>query len=118
MYRLTILAVCAACFLLAAAAALATTSQYRGPMYWSCPCDGSSSYSAGWRENWFDKSTSGVSDTAITFIDNGVYGYSWHGTVRNTAAHQRTYASTSYVKKGYCKFYAGTGFTGTCTVWG
>jgi hypothetical protein len=103
--------------------ALATTTTYRGPMYWDCTClDGSSSYSQQWRETWFIKSTSGTSDTAITFIDSGAYGYSWHGTVRNTASFQRAYAYTSittpYVKKAYCKWYSGTPFNGSCTVYG
>lgn len=115
--RLMIVALCAAALLLAASA-FAATSTYRGPMYWSCYCDGSSSYSSGWLENLFSKSTSGVSDTAVTLIDNGVFGYSWHGTVRNTASSQRAVWATGYVKKGYCKFYGGTAFNGSCTVAG
>lgn len=107
-----------ATFLISASVAYGAFVSYRGPMYWSCYCDGSSSYAAGWRENYFDKSTSGVSDTAVTFIDNGVFGYSWHGTVRNTAAHQRAYWENSYVKKAYCRFYSGTAFQGVCAVYG
>jgi hypothetical protein len=110
-------AVCAVVFALSAGAAYAGASTYRGPMYWNCYCDGSSSYSTGWVENWFAKSSSGVSDTVVTLIDNGVYGYSWHGTVRNTAATQRAlWLTWTVAKKGYCKFYSGTAFTGSCTV--
>jgi len=104
--------------LISASVAYAAFVSYRGPMYWSGPSDGGSSYSTSWRENYFDKSTSGVSDTGLTFIDNGAFGYSWHGTVRNTAAHQRAYWETSYVKKAYCRFYSGTPFTGVCAVYG
>jgi hypothetical protein len=107
-----------ATLLVSASVAYGALVSYRGPLYWSCYCDGSSSYAASWRENYFDKSTSGVSDTAVTFIDNGVFGYGWHGTVRNTSAHQRAYWDTGYVKKAYCKFYSGTAFTGVCAVYG
>ena len=116
--QLALLAVCATGFLVSAGASFAGTSTYRGPMYWSCFCDGSSSYSTGWRENWFSKSTSGVSDTMVTLIDGGAYGYSWHGTVRNTAANQRAVWANSVNKKGYCKFYGGSAFNGSCTVAG
>ena len=105
-----------AAMLAGAAVALAGTSTYRGPMYWSCFCDGSSSYASQWIENWFVKSTSGVSDTMVTLIDNGSYG--WHGTVRSTASAQRAWWVSSTVKKGYCKFYGGTAFNGSCFVAG
>ena len=60
-------------------------------------------------ENWFVKSTSGISDTMVTLIDNGAFGYSWHGTVRSTASAQKAVWASSSVKKGYCRFYSGTG---------
>jgi hypothetical protein len=100
--------------LVTAAIGLAATNTYRGPMYWSCPCDGSSPYASQWIENWFVKSTSGVSDTMVTLIDNT--SYSWHGTVRSTAATQKAWWVSSAVKKGYCKFYGGTAFNGSCFV--
>ena len=68
--------------LVTAVIALAGTNTYRGPMYWSCFCDGSSPYASQWIENWFVKSTSGISDTMVTLIDNT--SYSWHGTVRRS----------------------------------
>ena len=109
-------------FLVSAAAGFAATTTYRGPMYWNCYCDGASSYSKVWNENWFAKDSSGVSDTMITFIDAGAYGYSWHGTVRSTASTQHTYANTTiytpYVKKAYCRFYSGTAFHGSCFAYG
>ena len=55
------------------------------------------------------KSTSGISDTMVTLIDNGAFGYSWHGTVRSTASAQKAVWVSSSVKKGYCRFYSGTG---------
>ena len=100
--------------LVSAAIALAGTNTYRGPMYWSCFCDGNSPYGSQWTENWFVKSTSGVSDTMVTLIDNASYG--WHGTVRSTASTQRAWWASSAVKKGYCKFYGGTAFSGSCAV--
>jgi len=117
--QFVLLAVVIAGFVASATVAFAAVSTYRGPMYWNCYCDGSSSYSTGWIENWFAKSSSGVSDTMVTLIDNGVYGYSWHGTVRGTAKNQRAVWTTWTVsKKGYCKFYAGTAFNGSCFVAG
>lgn len=97
-----------------ASGALAATI-YKGPMYWSpTGIDGSSSYS-NWQSNDFSKSTSGVSDTMVTLIDN--VSYSWHGTVRNMNSHQHAFwgwEGTS--RKGYCKYYAGTNFNGSCWV--
>jgi len=112
---ITVLA-CVVGFLIAAAGAFAASSVYRGPMYWNCYCDGSSSYSSQWLVNYFIKSSSGVSDTMVTLIDNGTYGYSWHGTVRSTASQQRASWVSSVGKKGYCKFYSGTAFNGSCLV--
>jgi len=112
--KLVAAATALACALVSAAIAFAGTNTYRGPMYWSCPCDGSSPYASQWIENWFVKSTSGVSDTMVTLIDNGSYG--WHGTVRGTASTQKAWWVSSAVKKGYCKFYGGTAFNGSCFV--
>jgi hypothetical protein len=81
--HLVIAAVIAACLVFATSALAATI--YVGPRYWSCFCDASSSYSSNWYWNDFYKTTSGVSDTMVTLIDNGAFGYSWHGTVRSTA---------------------------------
>jgi hypothetical protein len=114
--KLTVVALAVAGFLISAVVAFAATSTYRGPMYWSCYCDGNSSYASGWIENWFVKNTSGVSDTMVTLIDNGALGYSWHGTVRSTASAQKSVWASSYVKKGYCRFYSGTAFNGSCFV--
>jgi hypothetical protein len=108
-------AVVAACLALAGSALAATI--YVGPRYWQCYCDASSSYSSSWFWNDFYKNTSGVSDTMVTLIDNGVFGYSWHATVRSTAQIQHAYwGDPRYVKKGYCKFYSGTAFNGSCAV--
>ena len=112
--HLVILLACIAGFLGAAASAYAASSVYRGPMYWSCYCDGSSSYSSQWWDNYFIKDSNGVSDTMVTLIDNVTY--SWHGTVRNTASQQKAWWVSSVVKKGYCKFYSGTAFNGSCLV--
>jgi hypothetical protein len=112
--HLVIAAVTAACLVFATSALAATI--YVGPRYWSCYCDASSSYSSSWYWNDFYKTTSGVSDTMVTLIDNGAFGYSWHGTVRNTAKIQHAYWGLAYVKKGYCKFYSGTAFNGSCAV--
>jgi len=114
--RLLTLLVCCAGFLAAVAVAFGASSLYRGPMYWNCYCDGSSSYSSQWVVNYFLKNSNGVSDTMVTLIDNGTYGYGWHGTVRNTASQQRASWVSSVGKKGYCKFYSGTAFTGSCLV--
>jgi len=114
--RLLTLLVCCAGFLAAAAVAFGASSLYRGPMYWSCYCDGASSYSSQWVVNYFLKNSNGVSDTMVTLIDNGTYGYGWHGTVRNTASQQRASWVSSVGKKGYCRFYSGTAFTGSCLV--
>ena len=112
--KLVALAAALAGALATAAIAFASTNTYRGPMYWSCPCDGSSPYGSQWIENWFVKSTSGISDTMVTLIDNT--SYSWHGTVRSTASAQKAWWVSSIVKKGYCKFYGGTAFNGSCFV--
>lgn len=114
----SIVAACCAAALLAAGVAYATTSTYIGPKYWCCYESGSSSYWNQWFEAYFIKSTSGVSDTAITFIDNGVFGYSWHSTLRGTQSFQHIYwdGDRRYTKKSYCKYYSGTTFNGSCTV--
>jgi hypothetical protein len=114
--RLVAVATALAGFLISAVVAFAATNTYRGPMYWSCLCDGSSPYASQWIENWFVKSTSGISDTMVTLIDNA--SYSWHGTVRNTASAQKAWWVSSAVKKGYCRFYGGTAFNGSCFVAG
>ena len=111
---LAIAAVTVACLAFPTSALAATI--YAGPRYWSCYCDASSSYSSSWYSNDFYKSTSGVSDTMVTLIDSGAFGYSWHGTVRNTAQVQHAYWGVSTTKKGYCKFYGGTAFNGSCAV--
>ena len=116
MKRHLVIAAVSIASLVFATGALAATI-YIGPQYWSCYCDASSSYSANWFSNDFYKNTEGVSDTMVTLIDNGVFGYSWHSTVRNTARIQHAYwGDPRYVKKGYCKFYSGTAFNGSCAV--
>jgi hypothetical protein len=114
--QLILLAAVAGACLVFVTAALAATSRYIGPTYWSGYWSANSSYSSSWIWNDFYKDTSGVSDTMVTLIDNGALGYSWHGTVRNTARIQHSYWSLNYVKKGYCKFYSGTAFNGSCVV--
>ncbi len=111
--RFTLVAAMAATTALVAASLAFAATTYIGPMYWTpTGIDGHSSYS-NWQANDFSKSTSGVSDTVVTLIDNS--SYSWHGTVRNMDSYQHAfwgYEGTD--RKGYCKYYAGTNFNGSC----
>jgi hypothetical protein len=113
--QLTLAAVLAAAYMVFATAAVASNLFYIGPTYWGNPRDASSTYDVNWISNDFYKDRSG-SDTMVTLIDNGVFGYSWHATVRNTAQSQRAYWSLAYGKKGYCRYYGGPVFNGSCVV--
>lgn len=103
-------ALAASLVLTAVAHAGATT--YAGPQPWSAGMSAGSSFSSGWKYNYFFKQGAGF-DTTVTFIDNVTY--SWHATVRNTSATTYTYWFVSNVKRGHCRANGGY-FWGSCVV--
>ena len=112
MKRLAAILVPCAVALVLAAAALAGPTTYAGPQAWSPNNSAGSSYSSGWRYNYFFKQGSGY-DTTVTFIDN--VSYSWHATVRNTSSTTYTYWFVSNVKRGHCRVH-NSYFWGSCVV--
>ena len=98
--------------LVLAGMAYAGATTYSGPRAWSAGSSAGSSYSSGWKNNYFFKQGSGY-DTTVTFIDNVTY--SWHATVRNTSATTYTYWFVSNVKRGHCRAHTGS-FWGSCAV--
>jgi hypothetical protein len=98
--------------LVVAGVALGGPTTYAGPRQWSAGESAGSSYSSGWKYNYFFKQGSGY-DTTVTFIDN--VSYSWHATVRNTSSTTYTYWFVSDVKRGHCRVNSGY-FAGSCVV--
>lgn len=95
------------------AAAYAAAEEYAN-WWWDWPGQsGGSSFSPGWRHNWFLKDSPG-NLTTVTFIDN--FGYDWHATVRNTYKTTATAWQSSIVKKGHCRSNTHLEFYGSCVV--
>lgn len=95
-----------------AGVALAGPTTYAGPWQWSQNQGAGSSFSSGWKYNYFFKNGSGH-DATVTFIDNVTY--SWHATVRNTSSTTYTYWFVSNVKRGHCRANSAY-FWGSCVV--
>ena len=95
-----------------AGVAYAGATTYAGPKQWSAGSSAGSSFSSGWKYNYFFKHGSGH-DATVTFIDNVTY--SWHATVRNTSDTTYTYWFVSNVKRGHCRANSGN-FWGSCAV--
>jgi hypothetical protein len=111
--RRAILLVAIALALLVPPIASAAAQEY-AEGWWHWPDQGAgSSFSTGWRHNWFLKDSPGYL-TTVTFIDNS--GYDWHATVRNSFQTTATAWQSSAVKKGHCKSNTTLDFYGRCVV--
>jgi hypothetical protein len=89
-------------------------AQQYADLWWYWPDQGAgSSFSSGWRHNWFLKDYSGYL-TTVTFIDNS--GYDWHVTVRNSFKTTATAWQSSAVKKAHCRSNTALEFSGSCVV--
>lgn len=93
--------------------AYAAAEEYASRWWDSAGQGDGSSFSAGWRHNWFLKDAPGYL-TTVTFIDTS--GYDWHATVRNSFKTTATDWQSSVVKKGHCRSNTNYSFWGNCVV--